>query len=67
MPNAPTWHPYHQSSYMASRLSFSIPPFSSFVDKLVESRVDVVGELYFSNGSHALRCKADGEADDTLF
>lgn len=60
-------HPDNQTSYICSRSTFSIPKLGGLVHDLVEGWVDVVGELDFRDGLHALGSTANGKAHDALF
>ena len=45
----------------------AVAHFGSFVDDLVESRVNKVGELDFADRAHAIECRADADADNGGF
>jgi hypothetical protein len=69
MANATTGHPDHHAATALCLCvnSGAVSDLCSLVDDLVESWVDVIGELDLGNRTHAFHCSSDCEASNALF
>lgn len=60
-------HPDHKTSHIPTSSTLPISPFRSFIDQLIECRIDVICKLDLGDRLHPLRRAADAEANDSLF
>jgi hypothetical protein len=65
--NCTARHPYNHATGMNTRSALAVSEFGGFVNDLVEGREDIIGELDLRDWFHALRCRTNGEAHDSLF